>query len=80
MLLCSSVRWPTDLNYITFHKNMCPCWDKRVGTFDCGQTLKIFHFVNVEPSLENPILTMILVYDRYESSGKRSSFVGVEKP
>jgi len=51
-----------------------------VGTFDCGQTLKIFHFVNVEPSLENPILTMILVYDRYESSGKRSSFVGVEKP
>jgi len=36
MLLCSSVRWPTDLNYITFHKNMCPCWDKRVGTFDCG--------------------------------------------
>jgi len=33
-----------------------------------GQTLvslKIFHCVNVEPTLENPIPTMNLLYDRY---------------
>ena len=27
-------------------------------------SLKIFHCVNVEPSLENPIPTMNLLYDR----------------
>ena len=43
-------------------------------------SLKIFHCVNVEPSLENPIPTMNLVYDRYESSVKKKSFFGVEKP
>jgi len=33
-------------------------------------TLCSQHFVNVEPSLENPIPTMNVVYDRYESSVK----------
>ena len=62
MLLCSSVRWPTDfkikLHFIKIHV--------RVWTNEWEQTLvslKIFHCVNVEPS---PIPTMNLVYDRYE--------------
>ena len=38
------------------------------------------HFVNDESSVENPIPTMNLVYDRYESNVKKSSFFGVEKP
>ena len=57
---------------------MCPCLDKRVGTNSPWSPSKYSrlcsqHFANVESSLENPIPKMNLVYDRYESSGKRSS-------
>ena len=57
---------------------MLLCLDKRVGTN--WSPSKYTFCVNVEPFLENPIPTMNLVYVRYESSVKGSSFFGVEKP
>ena len=80
------------LNYISW-KSIFPCLDKRVGTNSAWSLSKYSrlcsqHFVNVEPSLENPIPTMNLVYDIYEwrnlkmvfPESKNNAFILVARP